>query len=281
MFETDYQAQERIFVTEVVLREGWPGVHAESEESLPRHTLVLVEFSEGRKEVARTLSYSVPLPLPAGRLPKILRKAHRREIRQWQENIEFEKKAERFCRQFAQELGLKMKLTRVERLFDRSKVIFYYTAEGRIDFRELVRQLVRALRTRIEMRQIGVRNETALHGGLACCGRELCCAAFLRKFSPISIRMAKEQSLSLDPEKISGVCGRLLCCLLYEHHVYQELSRSLPKLGKKIRTPVGPCRVVRYNIFRQTVVLENQEGREVEIPAEELRQILAKKQEEA
>jgi len=133
----------------------------------------------------------------------------------------------------------------------------------------------------IEMRQIGVRNEAALHGGLACCGRELCCASFLKEFAPVSIRMAKEQSLPLDPEKISGICGRLLCCLLYEHHVYQELSQSLPKLGKKIRTPVGPCRVVRYNIFRQTVVLENQEGREVEIPAEELRRILAENQEGA
>ncbi|WP_168719031.1 PSP1 domain-containing protein [Thermosulfurimonas marina] len=281
MSEERQKTSERIFVTEVVLREGWPGIHVESEGAFPLHTLVLVEFPEGRREVARTVSRSVPLPLPAGRLPRALRKANRSEIRRWQENIKFEEKAEELCRKFAAELGLEMKLTRVERLFDRSKIIFYYTAEGRIDFRELVRQLVRALRTRIEMRQIGVRNEAALHGGLACCGRELCCAAFLKEFAPVSIRMAKEQSLPLDPEKISGVCGRLLCCLLYEHHVYQELSRSLPKLGKRIRTPVGPCRVVRYNIFRQTVVLENQEGREVEIPAEELRQILSENQEGA
>ncbi|OAQ19763.1 Signal peptidase-like protein [Thermosulfurimonas dismutans] len=148
----------------------------------------------------------------------------------------------------------------MERLFDRSKVIFYYTAEGRIDFRELVKQLVRALRTRIKMRQIGVRNEAGLHGGLGCCGREICCAAFLKEFAPVSIKMAKEQSLPLDPNKISGLCGRLLCCLLYEYHIYEELSRSLPKIGKKLQTPVGPCRVVRYNIFRRTIVLENQEG---------------------
>ncbi len=263
------------FVTEAVLREGYPGLHVESSFRIRPGTFVLVALNEERKEVLKTVSRSVPLPLKPGSLPRVLRTANRKEIRQYRENLEFEKKAEGYCRQFARELGLEMKLTRVERLFDRSKVIFYYTAEGRIDFRELVKQLVRTLRTRIEMRQIGVRNEAGLHGGLGCCGREICCAAFLKEFAPVSIRMAKEQSLPLDPNKISGLCGRLLCCLLYEHHVYEELSRSLPKIGKKIKTPVGPCRVVRYNIFRRTIVLENQEGREVEIPVEELREILA------
>ncbi|MBX6422647.1 regulatory iron-sulfur-containing complex subunit RicT [Thermosulfurimonas sp. F29] len=263
------------YVTEAVFREGYPGIHVESTFPIRPRSYVLVQVEEKRREVLLTVSRSVPLPLAEGTLPRVLRMANRREIRRFRENLEFERKAEGYCRQFAADLGLAMKLVRVERFFDRSKVIFYYTAEGRIDFRELVKQLVRALRTRIEMRQIGVRNETAMCGGLAACGRELCCAAFLKQFAPISIKMAKEQSLPLDPEKISGLCGRLLCCLLYEYQVYQELSQSLPKIGKKIQTPAGPCRVVRYNIFRQTVVLENQEGREVEIPAEELREILS------
>ena len=267
--------EEKIYVTEAVFREGFPGIHVESSFLIRPKSFIMVALSKERKEVLQTVSLSVPLPLPSGTLPRVLRVARRNEIRQYRENLQFEKKAEEYCRQFARDLGLEMKLVRVERLFDRSKVIFYYTAEGRIDFRELVKQLVRALRTRIEMRQIGVRNETAMCGGLAACGQELCCSAFIQQFAPVSIRMAKEQSLPLDPEKISGICGRLLCCLLYEYELYQELSQSLPKIGKKIRTPVGPCQVVRYNIFRQTVVLENQEGREVEIPVEELKQILA------
>ncbi|HIE33014.1 MAG TPA: stage 0 sporulation protein [Thermodesulfobacteriaceae bacterium] len=269
------RSEKAYFVTEAVLREGYPGLHVESSFRIRPGSYVLVSFPEKRKEVLRTVSYSLSLPLKPGTLPRVLRLANRKEIKQFRENLEFEKKAESFCRQFSEELGLEMKLTRVERFFDRSKVIFYYTAEGRIDFRELVKQLVRALRTRIEMRQIGVRNEAGLHGGLGCCGREICCAAFLKEFAPVSIKMAKEQSLPLDPNKISGLCGRLLCCLLYEYHVYEELSRSLPKIGKKLQTPVGPCRVVRYNIFRRTIVLENQEGREVEIPVEELKEILS------
>jgi len=263
------------FVTEAVSREGYPGLHVESSFRIRPGKFVLVSFPEGRKELLKTLSYSIPLPLKPGTLPRVLRLANRKEIKQYWENLEFEKKAEGFCRRFVEELGLEMKLTRVERFFDRSKIIFYYTAEGRIDFRELVKQLVRTLRTRIEMRQIGVRNEAGLHGGLGCCGQEICCAAFLKEFAPVSIKMAKEQSLSLDPNKISGLCGRLLCCLLYEHHIYEELSQSLPKIGKKLETPAGLCRVVRYNIFRSTIVLENQEGREVEIPVEELKEILS------
>ncbi len=261
------------FVTEAVFREGHPGIHVESHFRIRPGSFVLIEL-DGRKELVKTVSLSVPLPLKEGTLPRVLRLANRKEIRQYRENLEFEKKAEAYCKRFAEELGLQMKLTHVERFFDRSKVVFYYTAEGRIDFRELVKQLVRSLRTRIEMRQIGVRNEAGLHGGLGCCGREICCAAFLKEFAPVSIKMAKEQSLPLDPNKISGLCGRLLCCLLYEHHIYEELSRSLPKIGKKVNTPAGPCKVVRYNIFRRTVVLENQQKQEVEIPVEELREIL-------
>lgn len=269
------RSEKGYFVTEAVLREGYPGVHVESSFRIRPGSYVLVSFPENRKEVLKTVSFSLPLPLKPGTLPRVLRLANPKEIRQYREALKFEEKAEAYCRQFVEELGLQMKLTRVERFFDRSKVIFYYTAEGRIDFRELVKQLVRALRTRIEMRQIGVRNEAGLHGGLGCCGREICCAAFLQEFAPVSIKMAKEQSLPLDPNKISGLCGRLLCCLLYEYRVYEELSQSLPKIGRKLQTPVGTCRVVRYNIFRNTVVLENQEGQEVEISTEELKEILS------
>ncbi|HHI98170.1 MAG TPA: stage 0 sporulation protein [Thermodesulfatator atlanticus] len=256
-------------VAEVVLREGYPGFHALVEGAGVRPgDLVLVSFGE-RKEVGRVVSPVLELSIPLEGLPRVLRLANPKEVARYQENIAFEKKAWSVCEQLARELGLEMKLVRVERLYDRSKVIFYYTAEGRIDFRQLVKDLVRALRTRIEMRQIGVRHEAGMIGGVGCCGREICCAAFLKKFDPVSIKIAKEQSLPLDPVKISGLCGRLLCCLLYEHNVYAELSASLPKIGKKVSLANYEGRVVRYNIFRHSVTIETSEGDEVEIPLED------------
>jgi len=161
-------------------------------------------------------------------------------------------------------------LVKVECLFDASKIIFYFTAPGRVDFRELVKDLVQEYRTRIELRQIGVRHRAKMVGGLGICGRGLCCASFLRDFEPVSVRMAKEQQLSLNPNKISGICGRLMCCLTYEYSSYQELRKSLPKVGKRLQAPDGEGKIIRYNFIRETVTLEMEDRREVEFSLSEL-----------
>ena len=173
-----------------------------------------------------------------------------------------------------------MNLVRVDCFFDRSKIIFYYTAEGRIDFRQLVKELARALRMRIEMRQIGVRNETALVGGLGYCGKEFCCSKFLRQFIPLSIRMAKEQGLILDPNKISGPCGRLLCCLAYEEDLYKDFLKNLPKIGNKIRINGEPYKILKYNIFQKVAYLENKEGQIIQIPVTQVKTLIEEETEE-
>ncbi|HCP10439.1 MAG TPA: stage 0 sporulation protein, partial [Thermodesulfobacterium commune] len=183
---------------------------------LPKGTYVLVEMPDERKEVCLLTEVSYKISFDVEGIPVVLRKATLKEIKEYEKKLELEEKGKEFCLQFAKELGLEMNLVRVDCFFDRSKIIFFYTAEGRIDFRQLVKELARALRMRIEMRQIGVRNETAILGGIGYCGREFCCARFLKSFTPLSIKFAKEQGLILDPNKISGPCGRLLCCLSYE-----------------------------------------------------------------
>jgi len=155
-------------------------------------------------------------------LKKVIRKATASDKEQLEENARKEKKAFDICVEKIAKHGLPMKLVDVEQTFDGNKIIFYFTADGRIDFRELVKDLASVFRTRIELRQIGVRDEAKMLGGLGCCGRELCCASWLYDFSPVSIRMAKDQNLSLNPTKISGICGRLMCCLKFENQVYQQ-----------------------------------------------------------
>ncbi|HEX9885298.1 MAG TPA: regulatory iron-sulfur-containing complex subunit RicT [Longimicrobiales bacterium] len=155
---------------------------------------------------------------------------------------------------------LKMKVTEAEWQFDRNKLIIYFTAERRVDFRELVRDLARAFRTRIELRQIGVRDEAALLGGVGRCGRELCCSTWLPELKPVSLQLAKDQRLSLNPAQISGCCGRLMCCLMYEHQTYVESRRRFPREGKTLRTSRGEERVVSVDIWRETVTLKGPEG---------------------
>jgi cell fate regulator YaaT (PSP1 superfamily) len=167
-----------------------------------------------------------------------------------------------------------MNLVKVECLFDLSKMVFYFTADGRLDFRELVRDLVARFRTRVEMRQIGVRHEAKLLGGLGSCGRPLCCATFLRDFDPVSVKMAKEQNLSLNPAKISGLCGRLMCCLTYEFPVYRELKRGMPKQGKRITLNEGlEGKVLRQNVLERQVTVALSDGREVTCSPEELAEL--------
>ncbi len=169
------------------------------------------------------------------------------------ENLALAREAFLFCRERARERDLDMKLVDVEVFFDRSKVIFYFTAPGRIDFRELVKDLVKNFRTRIELRQIGVRHETQMIGAVGNCGQVCCCRRFLRKFAPVTIKMAKEQNLFLNPTKISGICGRLLCCLSYEQQNYEDFHKQCPKVGKRYMTQEGPLKLIRANLFRRSL----------------------------
>ncbi len=193
---------------------------------------------------------------------KVFRLANEADLDQFRKVQEREKEAFQFCLERIKERKLPMKLVRVECFFDGSKVIFYFTADGRIDFRELVKDLVHRFHTRIEMRQIGVRNEAKLLGGLGPCGRELCCASFLPDFAAVSVKMAKEQNLPLNPTKISGICGRLMCCLTYEYETYQELKKDFPKIGKTIASPLGPVKVLRQNIMEGTILVETEDREE-------------------
>ena len=175
-------------------------------------------------------------------------------------NADREKDAFRICAARINERKMEMKLVRAEYLFDGSKIIFYFTADGRVDFRELVKDLAHHFHTRIEMRQIGVRDEAKLIGGLGVCGRELCCSTFLTDFAPVSVRMAKEQGLALNPSKISGQCGRLLCCLGYEFETYCSLRKQLPKCGRKIQVDGQEGEVIDQNILAQKVTIRLGDG---------------------
>lgn len=180
-------------------------------------------------------------------LKKVLRIATEEDIQINEENKRKEKEAFEICLKKIECHNLDMKLIDVEYTFDNNKIIFYFTAEGRVDFRELVKDLAAIFKTRIELRQIGVRDESKMIGGLGPCGRVLCCSTFLGEFAPVSIKMAKEQNLSLNPTKISGICGRLMCCLKYEHEMYEKILERLPSIGSIVMTPNGKGVVVETN----------------------------------
>ena len=204
--------------------------------------------------------------LPDGSLKKIMRLATKKDIERFEKNSLLEKEIYVYCYEKIQEKSLPMNLISVERLFDGGKVMIYFTADGRVDFRELVKDLVQKFHVRIEMRQIGVRHEAKMVGGLGNCGRQLCCTSFLTNFEPVSIKMAKEQNLSLNPSKISGMCGRLMCCLNYEHTYYEDAKKDLPKIGKKVSIPQGEGKVVRQNILKKTLTVTLESGEEIEVP---------------
>ena len=187
-------------------------------------------------------------------LKPVIRIANRDDKRTEEKNREKEKEAFEICYEKIHKHGLEMKLINAEYTFDNNKVLFYFTADGRIDFRELVKDLASVFRTRIELRQIGVRDETKIRGGIGICGRSLCCNTYLAEFAPVSIKMAKEQNLSLNPSKISGVCGRLMCCLTNEQETYEELNSRLPSLGDEVTTSEGlRGHVQSLSVLRQTV----------------------------
>ena len=186
-------------------------------------------------------------------LRKLVRLATKEDLKKVAENHIKEKKAFKACEKKIAERGLEMKLVDVEYTFDNSKILFYFTADGRVDFRELVKDLASVFRARIELRQIGVRDEAKMVGGLGICGRPFCCSQFLDGFLPVSIKMAKTQNLSLNPTKISGTCGRLMCCLKYEQNVYEDAAKRMPKVESFVQTPDGPGNVKSVDLLRETV----------------------------
>lgn len=189
-------------------------------------------------------------------LKKVLRMADQKDRLIVEENRQAAKEAYEVCCEKVSTHQLDMKLVDVEYTFDRNKVIFYFTADGRVDFRELVKDLAAIFRTRIELRQIGVRDEAKMLGGIGPCGRMLCCSSFLGDFEPVSIKMAKDQNLSLNPTKISGLCGRLMCCLKYENDEYEAAKEQLPDLGEWVETPQGKGKVVGLNILERVLQVE-------------------------
>lgn len=217
---------------------------------LKKGDMVIVETSRGIEcgEVAmenrQVNDESIVQPLK-----KLIRIANREDLKKLAENQIREKSAFEICNKKIAAHKLEMKLVDVEYTFDNSKILFYFTADGRVDFRELVKDLASVFRTRIELRQIGVRDEAKMLGGLGICGRPFCCSTFLGSFQPVSIKMAKEQNLSLNPVKISGTCGRLMCCLKYEQEAYLDLLRTTPKLNAIVMTPEGRGTVVDQNLL--------------------------------
>jgi cell fate regulator YaaT (PSP1 superfamily) len=246
-------------IAQVRLRDMGPVVCYRAEEIVLKNgDLVIVEVERG-------IDYGQIMTDPAGTehvdesVKKILRVAHDADRKQIEDNRKKSKEASSTCDQKIREHKLEMKLVGAEYAFDRSKILFYFTAEGRVDFRELVKDLAKVFKARIELRQIGVRDEAKMIGGFGPCGRELCCCRFLKDFEPVTIKMAKDQSLSLNPPKISGLCGRLMCCLSYEHKFYREMCKGMPRDGEKVDTPEGKGKIVSVNIFKRqaTAVLED------------------------
>ncbi|MEW5919430.1 MAG: stage 0 sporulation family protein [Bacillota bacterium] len=228
-----------------------------------------LEFGEIVQEIKEVSEEEIVPPLRLVR-----RIATEGDYRQVAENREKEKEAMRICQEKIEKHNLEMKLVDVEYTFDHNKIIFYFTAEGRVDFRDLVRDLAAVFRTRIELRQIGVRDEAKIVGGLGPCGRSLCCATFLGDFGSVSIRMAKEQNLSLNPTKISGICGRLMCCLRYEADHYECTRKCCPSPGDQVSTPYGDGKVLGLNVLKKTILVGlSENGAQQEIPIDEVEKI--------
>ena len=224
-----------------------------------------IEFGEvvlGEKEVSDD-----ELVAP---LKEVKRKASMKDQEKYEDNLDLEEEAFDICLKKIDKHGLPMKLIDVEYTFDHNKILFYFTADGRVDFRELVKDLAGVFKTRIELRQIGVRDEAKMIGGMGPCGRTICCCKFMRDFDPISIQLAKKQDLSLNPAKISGLCGRLMCCLKYEADVYEELKEKMPEVGEEVNLEIGDGEIIDRNLINKTVKIDIGDGEHVERNVEEL-----------
>ena len=239
---------------------------------------VIVETARGQ-EMGETVTGPTEVPneeiVPP--LRPVIRVASQADIDHKAENTAREKEAFGICRQKIEEHKLPMKLVSCEYTFDNSKLLFYFTSESRVDFRALVKDLAGVFHVRIELRQIGVRDEARMMGGLGICGRPLCCTRFLGDFHPVSIKMAKEQNLSLNPTKISGACGRLMCCLQYEEDFYEKTSRAMPRVGKPVHTPDGDGTVAEVNILKETVRVRISKGNDMfelrDYPADQVQRL--------
>lgn len=233
--------------------------------------LVVVETDRGR---ALAIVVAPPREVSAANAPQDLKNVQRLATEEDRalaaNNSKREREAFKYCQQRIQERKMDMKLVRAEYLFDGSKVVFYFTADGRVDFRELVKDLAHYFHTRIEMRQIGVRDEAKLTGGLGICGRELCCCTFLTDFAPVSVKMAKEQGLALNPNKISGQCGRLLCCLAYEYETYCSMKKALPKCGRKVSIGAREAEVIEQSVLAQKVTVRLDDGSRMQLTAAQI-----------
>ena len=207
-----------------------------------------MEFGTVTMDIAEVEESDIVAPLK-----KIIRIADEDDKKQHIENVKKKERAMKLCQEKVDKHGLVMKLIDVEYTFDNSKIVFYFTADGRVDFRELVKDLAGVFKMRIELRQIGVRDEAKMLGGIGSCGRALCCHSWLSDFEPVSIKMAKVQNLSLNPSKISGICGRLMCCLKFENEVYTQLKKGMPTVGERVKTPDGMAIVTDINILENIV----------------------------
>lgn len=245
---------------------------ADLKDELQVGDYVVVETARARElGKAVTPPKEVPQAEVVSPLKPVIRKATSVDLANAQHYASQEEEALQKCRQKVAETGLPAKLIRAEYNMDGSHLTFYFTSEQRIDFRDLVRDLARIFRTRIELRQVGVRDEAKLIQGIGPCGRELCCATHLCEFMPVSIKMAKLQGLPLSPMEISGVCGRLLCCLTYENAYYAEVQGKMPKIGEIVSTADGKGRVTGHNVVKETVQLELESGTTIDVPLDHIR----------
>lgn len=248
--------------------DGYAGVFEfEAEEDTKTGDRVVCEIDKGA-----CLGTVISNPSPATResLKKILKKATEEEIAGYRALKEKERYAFDFCKKKIADTGLSMKLLNAEYLYGGTKLLFYFVSESRVDFRELVKELAKEFKMRIELRQVGVRDESKMIGGVGNCGNVVCCRRFLNNFSIVSIKMVKEQGLALNPSKISGVCGRLMCCLSYEHEMYSEYKKGFPKIGKRVLTKQGEGKVTKHNTLQGSFVLELDDGKHVTVTAKDV-----------
>jgi cell fate regulator YaaT (PSP1 superfamily) len=256
-------------ILEVAFKGNRREYYSAADEAVQLSEYVIVEADRG-EDLGRVTAYgavaerkcsgcSTGCAAPAPTM-RIVRKAETEEVEKAVALRADEPRVRRITREKVVQYGLKMKVSEAEWQYDRNKLTIYFTAERRVDFRELVRDLARTFRTRIELKQIGVRDEAALLGGVGRCGRELCCSTWLRELKPVSLQLAKDQRLSLNPAQISGCCGRLMCCLTYEHESYVQARKRFPREGKTLVTAVGREKVISVDIWRERVLLKDEDG---------------------
>jgi cell fate regulator YaaT (PSP1 superfamily) len=227
---------------------------------LRRGDRVLVESESGTRIGTVEIEPHEPaLTLDLAAMRPVVRLAHESDLRIEEDTLSREHHAQHLCVTRIRDRDLPMKLVTVDYTYDGRKAVFYFTAENRVDFRDLVRDLANTLRVRVEMKQIGARDESKVTGGIGPCGRELCCSSWLRDFEAVTVKMAREQGLALNPSRLAGMCGRLKCCLRYEYATYIELKRGLPNLGKRVESVQGAGKIVRQNILKQTVLIQREE----------------------